>query len=138
MTKQEAIDALVVAAEFVVIEYHREFDRGELEDVDRLEDAIAAYRSAAEPSAVIEFADCEECGGSKFVEGPEVSHGWHKPEPCPVCSPAKPTCEHETQSTAGNANAFVTICLDCGKQLRIEHKPMPDEDSTAVRTNDEQ
>lgn len=53
-----------------------------------------------------------------------------------LASPAEPACEHETQSTADNANVIVTICLDCGKRLRVEHKPMPDEDLTAERTDE--
>lgn len=44
-------------------------------------------RGLSEPSAVIEFTPCDECDGFKLVKGPEVSHGWHKPIPCPVCSP---------------------------------------------------
>lgn len=46
-------------------------------------------RRADEPAAVIEFTPCDECDGFKLIKGPEDAHGWHKPIPCPVCSPAR-------------------------------------------------
>ncbi len=40
----DEIQNLIAKAEFVVIDYHREFKRGELPNVDDLEDAIAAIK----------------------------------------------------------------------------------------------
>lgn len=50
MTKT-VIETLVDAAQTTLTEQRREFARGDVEDLDRLEDAIAAYRASVEPSA---------------------------------------------------------------------------------------
>lgn len=55
MTKQQLLDHLIHCAKVVVNESRREFATGELEDVDELEQSIAAYEAAVEPRSTIEM-----------------------------------------------------------------------------------
>lgn len=51
-----------------------------------------------------------------------------KGDSCPQCIADEPGCKHEKQTTLTNGDLTVTMCLDCGEHLLVQHAPMPDED----------